>query len=518
MALDFRILGPLEVLEDGRLVTLGGPRQRGVLVVLLLSAGEAVQASRLIHDVWDDDPPAAAANVLQGYVSGLRKVLGRNTIETRGSGYALVLGPGDEMDVHRFEELVGQAESAAPVVAAARLRDALSVWRGPALADFAVEPFARPAAARLEELRLHALERRLQAELAAGRHEELVGELQGLVYEHPLREHLRRLLMLALYRSGRQAEALEAYRDARTVLVGELGIDPSPALQELEQAILRQDAALELAESRPPRRAILVAPWKAEFGPLLGLAEPLAGHPVRDLILAGIVARGELMQAGDALSHRCGELTARGVDARVAVFTSDEPGRDVARLAAEQDVDLVLLAGALGPEAEVVFDRAPCDVALLLESKQAPTVRPDRPVLVPFGGADHDWAAVELGAWIARAHEAQLRLVGASASSDGRDASRLLASASLIVQRLAAVHVSTELVDPGEAGLVRAAEGVGLIVFGLPAGWREKGPGDIRQAVARAATPPTLLVRKGLRPGGLAPESSRTRFTWSLGR
>ena len=516
---EFRILGPLEVLEDGRAAALGGPRQRAVLVVLLTRAGETVPATRLIDDVWAEAPPAAAANVLQGYVSTLRKVLGRERIATRGSGYALALAPGDEIDVRRFEDLVASAEAAAPAEAAGRLREALALWRGPALADFAEEPFARPAAARLEELRLHALERRLEADLAAGRHHELVPELQGVVFEHPLRERLRAQLMLALYRSGRQAEALGAYRDARTVLVEELGIDPSPALQELEQAILRQDPALELAEVREPRRAILVAAWDDEgFGPLLALADPLARRPVRDLILAGVVERERLARAGEALAHRRDELRRRGLDARAAVFTSQEPGREVARLAAEQDVDLVLLGGGPAHHAHDVLERAPCDVALLLGGKIPPAVGPAHPVLVPFVGADHDWAAVELGAWVARAQDAQVRLVGVAGSPEGRDASRLLASASLIVQRLAGITVATELVDAGDDALVRAAEGAGLIVFGLPAGWREKGPGDVRDAVARAATPPTVFVRKGLRPSGLAPESSRTRFTWSLGR
>ena len=385
MAFEFRILGPLEVVEDGRTAALGGPRQRAVLVVLLTRAGQTVPASRLIDDVWEEAPPAAAANVLQGYVSILRKVLGRERIATRGSGYALALGPGDEIDVRRFENLVSRAEAAGPSQAGTLLREALSLWRGPALADFAAEAFARPVAARLEELRLYALERRLEADLAAGRHQELVGELQGLVYEHPLRERLRGQLMLALYRSGRQAEALDAYRDTRAALVGELGIDPSPALQELEQAILRQDPALDLVESRPPRRAILVAPWEeAGFSRLLALAEPLARHPVRDLILAGIVGRPDLPRAAAALSHRREELGRRGLDVRTATFTSEEPGRDVARLAAEQEVDLVLLDGGLNPDAEVVLDRAPCDVALLVESEQPPTVGPDRPVLVPF--------------------------------------------------------------------------------------------------------------------------------------
>lgn len=206
------------------------------------------------------------------------------------------------------------------------------------------------------------------------------------------------------------------------------------------------------------------------------------------------------------------------MSARVAAFTSGDPGRDLIRLATEQDVDLVLLAGALTPDVQAVLDRAPCDVALLLEHEQPPSVGPERAVLVPFGGADHDWAAVELAAWIAQAQEAALRLVGSTGDPEGGDASRLLASVSLIVQRIAGIATFPVLVEPGEEGLVRAAKGAGLIVFGLPVGWREKGPGEVRAAVAREAAAPTLLVRKGLRPGGLAPEASLTRFTWSLRR
>ena len=518
MALAFRILGPLEVLDDGRAVSLGGPRQRAVLAVLLTRADETVSASRLIDEVWGERPPSAVANVLQGYVSELRKALGRTAIETRGRGYCIALGRGDEIDVQRFERLLAEAETAGPAEAAGMLREALAVWRGPALADFSDEPFVRLAAGRLEELRLLALERRLEADLALGRHAEVVGELRGLVGEHPMRERLRAQLMLALYRSGRQAEALEAYRDARRALVDELGIEPGPAIQELERAILHQDPTLQLEAISPPSRSILVVPWEeGGLDALLALAEPLARRPVRDLILAQVVSAKGLPQANEILSRRGEALRARGLGARVAVFTSAEPGRDIVRLASEQDVDLVLLACELDPDVAVVLDGAPCDVGLLLEGERPPSIGPDGPILVPFGGADHDWAAIEVATWLAQAQNARLRLVGVSGGGEGRDASRLLASVSLIVQRIAGVATSPVLVEPGEEGLVSAAEGAGLIVFGLSAGWREKGPGEVRQAVARRAAAPTLLVRKGLRPGGLAPEGSRTRFTWSLG-
>jgi DNA-binding SARP family transcriptional activator len=520
VALEFRILGPLEVLEDGRPIALGGPRQRGVVVVLLTHLGELVPASRLIDEIWADEPPAAASNVLQGYVSVLRKALGRGRIETRGNGYRLVLGQDDVVDIRRFEELVAEAEGAAPVEAAALLREALSLWRGPSLADVAEEPYALPAAARLDELRLYALEQRLEAELAAGCHEQLVGELRALVREHPYRERLRRQLMLALYRAGRQAEALDAYRDARSALVGGLGIDPSPALQELERAILRQDPALEATASSPHRRAILVVPEnEAQLGSLLALAEPLARRSTHDLIVASVVARAELTKEVEFLTRQREALGSRGIEVRMAAFTSDRPGRDLARLANEQDVDMVLLAGRVDIAPELLLEHAPCDVAVLLdrEGVDAPRLGPDRPVLVPFGGTDHDWAAVEIAAWLAQALNAPLRIAGVSRGSEGGDASRLLASVSLIVQRFARVVTSPVLVDSSEEGLLDATEGVGLIVFGLSTDWRKKGLGRAREAVARHAAAPTLLVHKGTRPSGLAPEGTRTRFTWSLG-
>jgi hypothetical protein len=316
--------------------------------------------------------------------------------------------------------------------------------------------------------------------------------------------------MLALYRAGRQAEALAAYRRARSALVEALGIEPSRALRELEAAMLRHDPGLDPDAAAVPSRSVLVVPWGGSVEGLLSLAAPLARRPPRELIVARIVAREELAEASDQLSR---------LGVRAAAFTSATPGADLVRLAVEQDVDLLLIDGGLTPEAEIVLNDAPCDVALLPEPRDnlAP-VGPDRPVLVPFTGAEHDWAAVELAAWVASAHEAPLRLAGASEGRSGRDASRLLASASLIVQRVVGIAVSPLLVEPGVAGLVAAAEHAGLVVFGLPPDWRRKGLGEVRAAVAREAGPPTLLVRKGLRPGGLAPEKSLTRFTWSLGR
>jgi len=512
---EFRILGPLEVLEGKRPLPLTGEKQRALLAVLLLHANEVVSTDRLLDELWGQ-PPAAGSTALRVRVSQLRKTLGKpDVLVTRSPGYVLRVEP-DELDLHRFERLVEEAADAQPAFAAAKLREALSLWRGEPLADFTYAPFAQAAIGRLEELRVAALEKRIEADLNLGRHAELAGELGELVREHPLRERLRGQLMLALYRSGRQAEALEAYQAARRTLVDELGIDPSPQLHELERSILRQDPALELETVARPERSILVAALQDRgFDALLVLAEPLARRPVRDVILAQVVARDQFAKASRVLTGRRDALHERGIAARVAVFTSTESGRDIVRLAVEQDVDLVLLGGALTPDVEVVFAGAPCDVALL-ERDEPPSIGPDWPILVPFGGADHDWAAVELATWIAQAKGASLRLAGVSGDAKGGDASRLLASVSLIVQRIARIETAPLLVEPGGQGLARAAEGSGLIVFGLPAGWPERGLGEVRAALAREAGPPTLLVRKGLRPSGLAPERSRTRFTWSL--
>jgi DNA-binding SARP family transcriptional activator len=292
---DFRILGPLEVLEGSRRLALGGPQQRAVLAILLLHAGEVVSAGRLIDELWGDDPPETGAKVLQGYVSQLRKALeptARSAAEsriivTRSPGYVVEVAP-DELDLARFERLLAKGRDTLaagdPSRAAELLTDALSLWRGPPLGDFADAQFAQPEIGRLEELRLVALEQRIEADLALGRHADAVGELERLVAEHPLRERLRGLLMLALYRSGRQAEALEAYREARSVLVDELGIDPGPELQRLEQAVLRQDPALEPVASpssdgaAEPSRAGFVG-REAELDRLLaGLDDALRGR------------------------------------------------------------------------------------------------------------------------------------------------------------------------------------------------------------------------------------------------
>jgi DNA-binding SARP family transcriptional activator len=254
--IEFRILGPLEVVENGRPVMVAAPKVRALLAVLLLHRGEVVSTDRLIDALWGERAPATAAKTVQVYVSNLRKALGDGLLFTRGRGY--VLEADARADVDRFEALVADGRrllaSGDARGAGERLRESLTMWRGPPLADFAYEPFAQGAIARLEEARHEALEDRIEADLAIGELAGLVGELEALVAEHPLRERMQGQLMLALYRSGRQADALKSYRKARHALVEELGLEPGPNPQELERAILAHDPTLQAPPggARPP--------------------------------------------------------------------------------------------------------------------------------------------------------------------------------------------------------------------------------------------------------------------------
>jgi YVTN family beta-propeller protein len=261
--MQFRILGSLEVAKDGRPVTLGGTRQRAVLAILLLHRREVVSVDRLVDELWGERPPDTATKTVQVYVSRLRKELGEGAVLTRGGGYVLDIEP-EQLDAARFERLAHEGRSALEHDEVSSARDlfgqALALWRGPALDDLAYEAFAQGEIARLEELRLATLEERVEADLALGRHSELVPELETLVREHPARERLRAQLILALYRSGRQADALASYRDARRALVDELGLEPSRALQALEHAILTQDPELDPpAARRVPAAAVVEA-------------------------------------------------------------------------------------------------------------------------------------------------------------------------------------------------------------------------------------------------------------------
>jgi DNA-binding SARP family transcriptional activator len=273
--IDFRILGPLEVLDEGNVVSLGGSKQRALLALLVLHANETLSADRLIDELWGQRPPATAPKTLQAHVSRLRKALGSDgAVVTRAHGYELRLETGS-LDAHRFERLVGEGRGALaaghPERALSMLDEAMALWRGPPLADLAYEPFTQPEIARLDDLRLAALEQRIEARLALGGHGELVGELETLIAEHPYRERLRAQLMLALYRSDRQADALQAYQDARRTLVDELGIEPGERLRRLERAILAQDPALHLEVAPRPE-----PPAEAPGGAFVGREHELA--------------------------------------------------------------------------------------------------------------------------------------------------------------------------------------------------------------------------------------------------
>jgi DNA-binding SARP family transcriptional activator len=283
---DFRILGPLEVVDEHGPLQLGGQKQRAVLALLVLEANRVVSVDRLIDALWGEHAPRTAMTSLQNFVSQLRKLLGAEVLETRMPGYRLRVAPG-ELDVDRFRQLCEEARGLDVEERRARLRDALALWRGAPLADFEFEAFAQGEIARLEELRLAALEDRLEADLDAGLDAQLVGELESLVATHPLRERLRAHLMLALYRSGRQAEALRVYQEARRALVEELGIDPSPALQELHGAILRQEVGLQPVGTPVPAEDhfsdVIATMLAGRVVPVLGtdvreLAQRLANH------------------------------------------------------------------------------------------------------------------------------------------------------------------------------------------------------------------------------------------------
>jgi DNA-binding SARP family transcriptional activator len=517
--MDFRLLGPLEV-TDGqkRPSVIGGPRQRILLAVLLLHANEVVSADRLAASMWGERPPPTWAKSLQVHVSRLRAELGAERLTHRPPGYVLHVGP-DELDLARFERLVARAGHTAPEQAAALLREALGLWRGEPLDDLAYEDFAQPHLARLREARLLALEARIDADLAAGRHAELTGELQALVLEHPLRERLRGQLMLALYRAGRQSDALDAYRAARRTLVGDLGLEPGAALRDLEAAILRHDPALDAAARRaPPSAADEPARFVLAHGGETGLADLCAAlaraSPGHGVIVTAAVPPADLAAATAQVAARAAALRADGVASRSAAFTLAAPGTDLARLAARHDVDLVLAeadGAPLGGATREVLAEAPCDVALLLRAGGPPR---DGPVLVPFGAAEHDWAALELGAWAAKALGRGLRLAGGV--GDGRDASRLLADASLVVQRSTGVLAEPCLAEPGRRGLRALAAGAGLLVLGLRDTWAADGLGGARAELVADPPAPTVLVRRGAAGVGITPAEPRTRFGWSL--
>jgi DNA-binding SARP family transcriptional activator len=546
--LAFGVLGPLEVTRGTEPLTPSAARQRALLALLLLNANNVVSVDRLIDELWGDDAPATATSALQVHVSQLRRVLepkrtrgdAYEVVVTRAPGYLIRIAP-EQLDLHRFERLVAEGAQAlvdgrAPEAAEA-LRGALALCRGPALADLLYEAFAQVPAARLEEVRLAALEKRIEADLACGRHAELIGELQELCAAHSLQEGFAAQLMLALYRSGRQAEALDVYQRTRSALVDDLGIDPGPTLQRLERDILVQDPELEfvrgpaVAIAGPMRRAVLVlADDDERLADVLALAEPLShGDHAHELVLARLLdpADGDrLADVAASLGDRRQELEARGASVRVAAFTSSSYAEDVVRLASRSEIDLLLCAasletlsdGKIGDTLAALLRQVLCDVAILVQGNPDGPDGPEWPVLVPFGGGEHDWAALELGAWLAGSSGRPLHQLGTTAESElgARDASRLLADAGLLIQRASGVAPVPRLVASGHDGVVQAAAEGGLLVIGLSERWSEEGLGRTRWTIARSVSVPVFFVRHGLRPGGLAPDLSATRFGWSV--
>ncbi len=255
MALEIKLLGRVDVLIDGQELPLGGSKQRAVLALLALRANRTVGADELIDALWEDRPPLSAAKNVQLYVSRLRKVLADDgsdaRIVTHGRGYELQI-PDDAVDAVRFERLVDRAcREAAQGIADGTAQSALELWRGSPLADVAGEPFAASEIRRLEELYLVAVEAAIEAQLAAGRHREVIAELDALIAEHPSHERFHAQRMLALYRAGRQSEAIEAYRQASRALIEAIGVGPGSELRELQEAVLRQDPALDARPYQP---------------------------------------------------------------------------------------------------------------------------------------------------------------------------------------------------------------------------------------------------------------------------
>jgi DNA-binding SARP family transcriptional activator len=339
-----RLLGPLEVDVAGSPVGLRRQKQRSLLALLALHPGEVVSTDRLVEELWGGSPPKAAVGSLQNLVSELRKALGPEVVLTRPPGYVLAVDR-DAVDTHRFEQLARDP---------ATVREALGLWRGPALADVAFEPFAQAEIARLEELRASAREDLFDAELVLGRHGPLVAELEAFVAEHPLRERPRGQLMLALYRSGRQVDALEAYRRARDTLVEELGIDPSPQLQRLEQAILRHDVELDL--ERParkvrdePERRKTVTVMFADVVDSSTLAAQLDPEVLRSVMRTYFdVVRSVVERHGGTVEKFIG-------DAAMAVFGIPELHEDDALRAVRAATELQDAVGELDPDRGVAL-------------------------------------------------------------------------------------------------------------------------------------------------------------------
>ena len=442
--LQFRILGPLEVWRDGAIVELGARKQRAVLALLLLNANRVVPTERLIDELWGHTPPETARSALQVYIAGLRKALGGEgtALRTRGPGYALDVEPG-ALDLDRFTALRAEAQAVDDEERRSELlREALELWRDTPLADLSAEPFAATAVTRLEEQRLEALEQRIDADLALGRHAQLVPELETLVAAQPYRERPRAQLMLALYRSGRQADALGAYQTARRTLREELGLEPGQELRELEAAILRQDVRLSVDDlvaspaggpvEPSTRRRALVAAVIAVLAVAAGTALLLRDGPTALTVPPGSVAAIDprtnevvsVLPVGPRpgpIAHGAGSLWLGNLDDRTLMRIDPRTGRilgTIALPATPTGIDVGLGAvwiahGRSGQLSRVdpTFGRVTATVDLAGRAVYAPTAD----VAV---GAGSIWVAFGKGTLV-RVHPADVRASGSTLTDVG---------------------------------------------------------------------------------------------------
>ena len=520
------MLGPLEAVHDGTQVPLGSRKQRALLAILLLRANEVVAPDALIDELWGERPPPSAAHTLQVYVSRLRSAFRQGggddgILVTRPAGYLLRVGFG-ELDLHRFEHLAEEGRRAlasdSPERAAERLREALALWRGDPLADLAFEPFARIDVERLEELRLAALEDRIDADLALGRHTALVPETERLVAQYPLRERLRGQRMLALYRAGRQADALTAYRETRDYLVGELGLEPRKELRALEQAMLRQDESLELPSSVGATASVLTevavtAPAQPHAadppGPAPAKAPPSVRPPAprrRRAALAALAGAVAVAVAAGAIVLRDGDhapvLRPSGVHANAVVFVDGARGAAVA----QADTGGTPTALAAGAGSLWVTDPAH-DRVLRLDESGHRTV--DR---IQVERSPSAIVATPGGVWVANTGSGTVSEISPSsgtvvATVRVGEAPVAIASGAGAIWVADANDGTVRRIDPRRA-VVAAKIQLGLALTGIAAGadavWVTSAGSGLLIRIAAATNRPVRTTAVGNGPSGIA--------------